>query len=335
MDDSCFYFGVNTLNGFDAGFFDCQNYEEIYEIIGGSLMTRDKFFLALSERLDELMMDYEMFFSWNRCCAIMCNDKKIFIADETVLLSDKKDIKIINLEDFVEPNYPRELLKIYRSDYNKNNKRCQRFLSAAYSIKNDIVRIEEANINVRKINTYTSKLWKRCGGIMKGNIGTEKKRFVSCITPDGVELNMKIFDTCERLSVIIDRSGAISTLIVDRIRRYALSSGYDVICCVCSLDGKTIEHIVIPELKFGVFSSEHYHRMLPKKERRIFASRFYNDKDEPFKNRINFSLKAYRSLMNEAFDSLANMRVSEQKICGVFNDKVDIYKAVENIVNNI
>ena len=152
---------------------------------------------------------------------------------------------------------------------------------------------------------------------------------------ESAELNMKAFDACERLAVIVDKTGAVSTMIIDRLRRYALGSGYDVVSCICSLDGKTVEHIIVPELSFGAFSSEHYHRILPKKERRVFASRFHTMDSELYKNRINFSLKAYRSLMNEAFESLIGAQTEERKINYIFGNIVDVYDAVTEIIESI
>ena len=197
------------------------------------------------------------------------------------------------------------------------------------------MRIDAKSVNVGSVVNYSSKLWKKLGAEMQGSIGKETKKFVSCITPDGAELNMKAFDACDRLAVIVDKTGAVSTMIIDRLRRYALGSGYDVVSCICSLDGKTVEHIIVPELSFGAFSSEHYHRILPKKERRVFASRFHTKDSELYKNRINFSLKAYRSLMNEAFDSLIGAQAEERKINYIFDSIVDVYDAVTEIIESI
>ena len=91
----------------------------------------------------------------------------------------------------------------------------------------------------------------------------------------------------------------------------------------------------MPELGFGAFSSEHYHRILPKKERRVFASRFHTMDSELYKNRINFSLKAYRSLMNEAFESLIGAQTEERKINYIFGNVVDVYDAVTEIIESI
>ncbi len=337
MDNSCFYYGVNTADGVHSGFFEPEKIEKIIVVKGGSPELKDKIFIELSEELFQKNIQNEILFSFENCCGIYCIDEKILIADKRFLKENKieKAEKIIDLNEIFSERIPRELLHIYEKEYDKKIKRCNRFLAAADSVKKDALRIDAMSVNIGSVVNYSSKLWKKLGAEMQGSIGTETKKFVSCITPDGAELNMKAFDKCERLSVIVDKTGAVSTMIVDRLRRYALGSGYDVVSCICSLDGKTVEHVIVPELSFGVFSSEHYHRILPKKERRVFASRFHTMDSELYKNRINFSLKAYRSLMNEAFDSLIGARAEERKINYIFGNIVNVYDAVTEIIESI
>lgn len=337
MDNSCFYYGANTEDGVHSGIFEPEKIEKILVVKGGSPELKDKIFIELSEELVQKSIQNEMLFSFENCCGIYCAEEKILIADEKILKEKQIENaeKIIDLNELFSETIPQELLHIYEKEYDKKIKRSGRFLSAADSVKKDAMRIDAKSVNIGSVVNYSSKLWKKLGAEMQGSIGTETRKFVSCITPDGAELNMKAFDACERLAVIVDKTGAVSTMIIDRLRRYALGSGYDVVSCICSLDGKTVEHIIVPELSFGAFSSEHYHRILPKKERRVFASRFHTTDSELYKNRINFSLKAYRSLMNEAFESLIGAQTEERKINYIFGNVVDVYDAVTEIIESI
>ena len=328
MDNDCFYYSVHTAGGFHTGFFDAAAYDKTFAVTGGSAELRTRILEAAAERFDREKINYEICCSSDGIFALLCTERKILIADgETGLRAENG----IDLNDLYNGLYPRELMRIYTCEKKKKADRCSRFLQAAESLKSELVRLDSQSIDYAKIVAFTLRLWKKNGGAMKGNIGRETKRFVSCITPDGVELNMKAFDSCDRISVVVDRTGAVSTRIVDRIRRYALGSGYDVTSFVCSLDGKTVEHIIIPELRFGVFSSEHYHRLLPKKERKIFASRFHTQESEKVKNRLGFTFKAYRSLMNEAFESMIGACEEEEKINYLFRGISDTKEAVDEI----
>lgn len=337
MDNSCFYYGVQTACGVRSGIFDSDICENIFVISGGSSELKEKIFLLVSQELYGKNIENELLFSWEKCFGIFCDEKNFLIADENFL--SKKEIekseKIFNLDEIFSEKISLDLLHICLGSRRKKLERCQRFLSAANSIWDDMLRIDLQSTDVGKVIEYSSRLWKRCGGTLRGGVGTETKNFVSCVTSDGVELNMKAFDGCERLAVIADKTGAVSSLIVDRLRRYALGSGYDVVSCVCSLDSETVEHIIIPELKFGVFSSKYYHRIAPKKERKVYAERFHSKDRELVKNRINFSAKAYRSLMNEAFESLKEAELEERRLDLIYGIVTDVSEIVDEIINSL
>lgn len=333
MDNGSFYFGAQTAYGVHSGFFDSEKIRTIYALSGGSTEIKARIFHLLSENLERMKIENEILFSWDGCFGVYCDEKKLLFAD-ALLLNDeqlKNAAAVFDLNRIFDEEFSQELYYTYEKERCKKIERCRRFLTAAEGIKTDATRLDSKSLDAAKIFSYSARLWKKNGGKMQGRVGTETKRFVSCMTPDGTELNLKAFDGCERLAVIADKTGAAANVIVDRIRRYALSSGYDVISCVCSLDRRTTEHIIIPELGFGVFSSEHYHRIANKKVRKTFAQRFHTGSSELVKNRLNFSIKAYRSLMNEAFDSLAEAYLQEQKLNYVFSGITDIEKAVEII----
>ena len=226
MDNSCFYYGANTADGVHSGIFEPEKIEKILVVKGGSPELKDKIYIELSEELVQKSIQNEMLFSFENCCGIYCDEEKILIADEKILKEKQIENaeKIIDLNELFSETIPQELLHIYEKEYDKKIKRSGRFLSAADSVKKDAMRIDAKSVNIGSVVNYSSKLWKKLGAEMQGSIGTETRRFVSCITPDGAELNMKAFDACERLAVIVDKTGAVSTMIIDRLRRYALGS---------------------------------------------------------------------------------------------------------------
>lgn len=335
MDNSCYYYGVHTADGNRLGFFDNERIEKIIAVCGGSALLTEKFFLLLSAELFKNGIENEMLFSWKNVSALYCFGQKILIADLNYLSEKQKEkIEIIIDLDFKFDKEASARIKAIQSELDENQKRCRRFLSAADCLKKDMLRLDLQSVDRSKISLYSARLWRKSGGKMKGFVGTESREFVSCVTSDGVELNEKIFGKCERLVAIADKTGAAAMLIADRLRRYALSSGYDVISCVCSLSGDRVEHIVIPELSLGVFSCGHYHRIMPKKGRRVYAARFHTKDVALVKNRLNFSFKAYRSLMDEAFSSLSQADILEQRLNVAF-ENIDLTETVFSAVNEI
>lgn len=335
MDSSCFYYGVHTANGNRLGFFDTEKTEKIIAVCNGTTLLTEKYFVLLSARLFEEKIENELIFSWKSVSALYCPEQKILVANFNYLSERQKERVeiVIDLDLKIDKENSAELGKI-RTELYEKEKRCQRFLSAADCLKKDMLRLDLQSVDKSKLSVYSAKLWERFGGKMKGYVGTERREYASSITSDGVELNEKIFKQCERLTVIVDKTGAVSMLIADRLRRYALSSGYDVISCVCSLNDERIEHIVIPELSFGIFSCEHYHRIAPQRGRKIYAARFHTKEAALVKNRLNFSLKAYRSLMEEAFSALYQVDILEQRLNTVFED-VDLTQTIHSTVNEL
>ena len=104
---------------------------------------------------------------------------------------------------------------------------------------------------------------------------------------------------------------------------------YDVISCPCTVNADTVEHLIIPELSFGVFTSKYYHRDDFENSRRIYAKRFMYQNAENIKLRTDFSLKAYRSLMNEAFASLEKIGECDRRLNEILYPTTDMH-AVKN-----
>lgn len=333
MDNSCFYYGVHTANGNRLGFFDGEHIKKIIAVCSGSALLTEKYFVLLSARLFEEKIENELLFSWKSVSGLYCTKQKILVADFNYLSERQKErVEIIIDLDLKIDEKNFENLKAIRAELCEKEKRCQRFLFAADCLKKDMLRLDLHSVDKSKLAVYSAKLWERFGGKMKGYVGTERREYASSITSDGVELNTKIFKQCKKLTVIVDKTGAVSMMIADRIRRYALSSGYDVISCACSLNDERIEHIVIPELSFGIFSCEHYHRIIPPKGRKVYAVRFHTKEAALVKNRLNFSLKAYRSLMDEVFSSLSQVDILEQRLNSAF-ENVDLTPTIQSTLN--
>lgn len=331
MISNCFYYGVYSPQGFYSlasrpNFSAKRN----YILKSYSEKFKQSVFDSLKAVLDSKSMVYTDFCADDRSIGVYCGDADFRIIDGTYENYDSVPADCIF--DFTKDvdNQCKEILEIRKQSVS----RAERFLSACRCINNDMVRLDVADMDIAKINRYTSRLWSNATDGLRGSIGTEHKRFVTCITPEGVELNPEAFDIyCERVITVCDRSGACAGRIVDRMRRYALSSGYDVISCICPLNVSAgPEHLIIPELKLGIFTCKYYHRADFENGRRVSAGRFLVNHESTAKHRMDFSFKAYRRLMQEVFMSLENVRVCDDELDGLCYPKND-KQAVSDIVN--
>lgn len=337
MNESCFYYGVITPDGYrslmnESEFSNRKN----FIVEGQSPAVKRENFSFVKARLTAEKTPYTEFCIADGCGGIFC--EKFKICDEDFIGKSPCSYEKILLKKF--QNYPvkndfeneTENINILKE---KELLRCRRFLEACRTVQNDLLRLEQPYINREKINRFTSDVWQKITNGMKGRVGTETRRFVTCITADGSELNMEAFDSyCEKMLVISDRTGGCAGIITDRLRRYALGSGYDVISCPCTLNPDTVEHLIIPELNFGVFTSKHFHRADFENSRKIYAKRFVYRSADEIKIRTDFSLKAYRQLMNEAFASLKRIDELNRRLDGIYYGRTD-FSALKNYISEL
>lgn len=323
MNSNCFYYGVISPDGYKSLMSDSELTNEKRFIVDGySSALKQELFDYIRSELEKEKSDYTDLRIADRSGGVRC--KKFQICDSFFSSEGKKILlKEFQNTDEISLKKAEEIL-IQRE---KNLLRCRRFLSACKSIRNDLYRLEKPYADNNKINRFTLNLWNRISYGLKGRIGNETIRYVTCPTSGGIELNMEAFDlNCERMLIIKDRTGTCARTIVDRIRCYALGSGYDVIRCPCTLNPDITEHIIIPELEFGVFTSKYYHRDDFENCRKIYAKRFLFHGVDGIKNRIDFCLKIYRSMMNEVFDSLGEIEKNDNELDKIFFASTDIVK---------
>ena len=341
-----FYSGAYTSRGFvdfnsSKEQTDCYNY--ILKGYPGSL--KQSVFLSVEERLDSIGEDYTvMLGKFGQVSQLRCESRGFLISDgtcpyrhepETYGVSDK----IIDLSDYQDTSalrLCREKVTEITDRIKKNELRAHRFLSAAAGVNDDCKRVQRESLDIQKINRYTARTWAKSGGKLTGYIGRDIKVFTDTITDNGVQSDTSLFENlCDEILVVSDQSGAAAELITDRIRRYAMSCGMDVISCMSFLNPYGVpEHVIIPAIRFGVYSQRG--KALIKGTKRIRASRFLSDEmSELAKNRISFSLKALGGLIDEAAQSLKKIREEEKMLDNFYFEATDERRLKEGIISTI
>ena len=344
MNENGFYFGTPSPEGY-LSLASRAEFGGVYEYIikGYSSSVTAGLLRRIKDELDSAHVSYTEFFSPHGSDGVFCPAAGFKIIDGTYprqlepLTFGARD-SIVCTGDFQDVRY----LESRAADICKALgerryllERCRRFLADAKSVSNDMKRIEASQIDHAKLSAFSGRLWKKYGGELRARIGRERKRLITCITSEGVELNLLPFDSmCEKVIVISDKTGACSALIADDLRARALSSGYDVIACVCTLSGDT-EHIIIPELKFGVFASKRFHRAAFENGSRVYAKRFLSSSADDFKRRLDFSRKAFASLMSEAFSALKKAEEYEKKLDLIYFTATDSDALADSVLARI
>ena len=219
-------------------------------------------------------------------------------AGEIVNLGDCWDKKILfdNKEKIIE-----------LTDKNKAcHMRSRRFIESAFSIFGDGEKICRDCLDNARIIRYASRLAKRHFRKPEGRIGLEKIRLLDAITPKGyLFLADTVNSMCDTKIVFEDSFGVAAAVIIDRLRAYALASGYSVISSPSVSSEGAIRHIIIKELSLGFFTADKLCDLGFDPTKTVSLRRFYSpDELASHRARLSFSIKASKELMHEAVCAL-------------------------------
>lgn len=183
------------------------------------------------------------------------------------------------------------------------HKRCQQYVSAAATLKADVLRLSAPHVDTQKVSRYAQRILAKEFPAPNGRIGTESHRFLSAVTPLGLYVHFETVSAlCERVYVFEDALGAASAQLLLRLRRYALGNGLDVISCPCPLlPHGAPEHLFVPQLGLCFFTANRYHPADFPGAKQVRTGRFmHNEELRPLRGRLAFTRRAQRELVDEA-----------------------------------
>lgn len=268
----------------------------------------------------------------DRLDAVAAPDRKVCVIDSSpphTLAAEYPGIveSVLNVGDFWDEEVlsrSRDAVLAFSARMNASGDRAYRFLSAASSLTSDTARLAMDCADSLKLENYAARLSKR-EFPTKGGQGRETLRFLTAVTPDGVT---NLFDSVTaaypRVFVIEDEYG-IGKILVSKLRSAALTAGYDVVSCNCSLfpDEKP-EHLLIPERATAFLTSSHYHRYTGPAFRHIHMRRFLDsDLIRLRRPRISFNRRASRQLIDESVLLLSDARASYDMIQSCYMEATD------------
>lgn len=219
--------------------------------------------------------------------------------------------------------------------------RASGFLSAAQSLINDSKIIQRKCIDADKISRYASRLARREFDNKQGVKGKEYKRFLSSITPRGVETYTKtLLNLCDRFYIFNDRYGAVTDYLLGVLKECALSCGYDIISCYCPMSGGfSVEHLVVPELSLCFYSDKPYHSAEFIEHRKISSNRFTNvGLLAEHKKRLCFDRKGANEMLGEAVKLLGSAENIRKRIDFIYLSCIDnsaLCSLADRITNEI
>ncbi|MEG1943123.1 MAG: hypothetical protein RR049_04835, partial [Angelakisella sp.] len=177
------------------------------------------------------------------------------------------------------------------------------YLYAAGSLITQLEGLADAATDHQKVTRLAASIAEREFPHEVGLRGTERVRFVSGITNNGMlTFEDTIAAVAPRRYILEDNWGAASSLLLSTLRRLALERGLSVITCCCPLFPFTkIDHLLIPALGLGFVTHGKLHPITLGGERTIHARRFTDmEKLKSKKHRMSFLQRAAVNMLEQA-----------------------------------
>lgn len=331
-----FYHSTYTKDGFRHIKLNSVNPDCFrYILKGRSDKVKANLFNNVAKALENQNLPFSVTCNYDgRITGIKCEEGRFILCDgthpfeESALTFGGVD-GIIGIEAFQKGNVLKsngaEIVSIIRT-LSEAERKCTRFLSAAAGVCRDRKRLEKENADSRKISRYAAKLWASRGCPPSGRVGVESKVFFSVPTADGIKCaDCDLSRFCDTAIVISGSAGYCSDMIIDRMRRYALSSGIDVISCQSFLDFAGVpDHVIMPALRFGVFRENKNETIAVSDIKKVRVKRFMQESpEENTRVRLQFNQRACDSLMKEVENVMKKLQRCKKELDEIFVETTD------------
>ena len=349
-----FFMGANTPRGFHSlfdGLYDAREGWRAYVIKGGPGTGKSTLMKRVAAEADRRGMFCERIHCSSDPAsldAVIIPGLKIAVADGTPPHTIEPRYPgvcetIVDLGAYRDDALLREDAEeiITKTDLNSaEHKKCVGFLAAAKSVTDDANRFVFASLRAEKLQKFAGKLAQSSLGTVSDKEGKESHRFLSALTPEGGIIFGETFNAlCEKHTVLEDDHGVAASLLLTMIKEEALERGHDCIVCPCPTEPHRVEHLLIPSLSLGFFTSNAFHPYEGEPDVVVDCARFCDaDVLRRHKNRIAFDRRAAREMLNEAVEKLRNAKQIHDELERYYVSAMDfdrMNKAGERLMGEI
>ena len=323
-----FFLGSNTPLSYISYFSQIGNHEEgwnRYLIKGGPGTGKSSLMKAVIREFANISKDMEVIY-----CAsdpdtvdgVIMNDIKVAIIDATMphvlepIFPGVVD-NTISICDCWDTNVLSELRDEIIKSSNENTwyqKQAKNYLASAYELIKSNHEILKKHLDNEKLQEYIDKIITKEFKILKKenklNSAKEQKRFLSCISIEGTTFfEDTIKDIAEKIYVIKDEYGVVSSTILSQLRRELLNLNLEIITCYCMMsDGQKIDHIMVPNLKLAFVTSNNYHKITGKCYKTINFNKFLHKIEDHLEEQMRFNKLMSCKIIDKVIDSIKHAK---------------------------
>lgn len=355
MYSTSFFLGANTPKGFYSLFnelYDPDDNWSMYIIKGGPGTGKSSLMKKVSNEAEKNNYIVERI----PCSSDPLSLDGVIIPKLKVAIADGTSPHVI---DPVYPGVCEHIINLglyWNSDKLKNNdfkikkttkinsdfhKQCIKYLKSAAVIDNEIKIITEKYFKKDKAERFADRFCENNLLKTDNDTGLCKKRFLSAVTPIGITVQYdSLFSLCDNIIVLTDSTSTISSYINKLINETAEKKEIDRIIFMCPLNpDNKIDHIIFPNLRLGLFTSNIYHPMIRKNCRNIHCDRFTDESVvSDYKNKVSFLNKAKLELIGESVKCLEQAKASHDVLESYYVSAMDFSKVSlisDNLIKTI
>lgn len=354
-DMPCFFLGANAPKGYYSRFdqlFTASPHGKCYLLKGGPGTGKSTVLKKTAAKLGDKNLSTELIFcsaDANSLDAVITSDGKFVMADATLPHSAEPKypgiyettISLCDCWDEEKLREHGEKASMLFDENRRLHEEARRYIFAAAGLLEDAEKLGKEALNQEKTVKTALKICSRELGKNRRKAGTEKIRFLSAISNNGVfffEKTAKIL--CDKIYVLEDDCGAAAKVFMSTVRKTVLEHGFDIISCRCSVfPGERTEHIFVPELRLGFMTKNRRHGFDILPYRTLHSKRFYDDKKYLcHKHRIKFALRCASSLIAEASKCMADAKKVHDELEEIYINAMnfsDVDMLTEKILSKI
>ncbi len=342
MMNQGYFLGSSGKNGFFSCFSQLTpKIEGQYTFIikGGPGTGKSSMMKKIASQIEDMDIECERIFCSSDPSSldgVIIPSLRVSIADGTSPHTIDPDYpgatgEIVNLGDCWNKKHLFENKEkiIELTDKNKAcHMRSRRFIESAFSIFGDGEKICRGCLDEGRLMRYASRLANRHFKKPNGKIGLEKIRLLDAVTPKGYYFLWEtVGSLCDEIIAFDDDFGVAASVLIDRLRAYALASGYSVISSPSVCREGAIRHIIIKELSLGFFTADKLCDLNINPTKTVSLRRFYSPEELlAHRARLSFSKKAAKELLNEAVCALKMAKDVHDELEAVYIEAMDFEK---------
>lgn len=325
----CYFLGANSPSGFFSLFddlIDLHTASRVCVLKGGPGTGKSSLMKQLGEAAKARGIAYELVYCSSdpqSLDAVVFPSLRIAVVDGTA--PHTLDPKYPGVVDEIIPlgNYwDRNKLLPHRDeiiDLSSKISNCYtrvyRYIGAANFLLRDCAGLLGGALLSEKMDRYIVRFCERYLPEQDG-MGTEKRRFASGITPEGMISFADTIAASSETTLLVEDSFCLAPRLLQEIQKAAHARGYHTVGYYCPMAPDTkLEHLSIPELGLSLISKSDLTDYEGDYEKKINTKRFVNvDFCEGCKARVKFNRKCAKSLLAGAVTALAEAKALHDKL---------------------